>query len=93
MLRAAHAVEIPFVWDNLAKGGVAMLVGDDPPKQLAAAMHEAWWRFAAGEDPGHDGTGPWPRHDAATRPTMVFDATSGVVDDPGAEDRLAWMAP
>lgn len=93
MLRAAHAVEIPFVWDNLAKGGVTMLVGDDPPKQLAAAMHEAWWRFAAGEDPGHDGTGPWPRHDAATHPTMVFDATSGVVDDPDAEDRLAWMAP
>ena len=91
-LRSAHIVEIPFVWDNLHKGGVEFLLGGPGPQPLADAMHESWGRFARGDDPGHGGTGAWPNHDAARRPTMGFDLDCGATDDPAAEDRLAWEA-
>ena len=44
---AAHAVEIPFVFDNLAVPDAAAAIGDAPPAALAAEMHAAWIRFAS----------------------------------------------
>jgi para-nitrobenzyl esterase len=74
-LGAAHGVEIPFVFDTLGLGTEAML-GPDPPQSLADAMHRAWVAFAATGDCG------WSRYDPARRPTMRFDLTPRVVDDP-----------
>ncbi|GAA3763482.1 para-nitrobenzyl esterase [Spinactinospora alkalitolerans] len=82
-LGACHALEIPFVFDNLAVG--SGLTGPDAPEALAAAMHGAWVRFAATGDPG------WPRWTPHTRTAMRFDhPASAVVDDPGAETRRLW---
>jgi carboxylesterase type B len=82
-LGAAHAVEIPFVFDTLGLG-TEPLLGPDPPQSLATAMHAAWVAFAATGDCG------WAKYDIARRPTMHFDTASEVVDDPLALKLALW---
>jgi carboxylesterase type B len=83
-LGAAHAVEIPFVFDTLGLGTEPML-GRDPPQRLADAMHAAWVAFAAHGDCG------WPRYDARRRRAMHFDTESSVVDNPLARALAVWQ--
>lgn len=44
-LRAAHAVELGFVFDGLSSGAWSSLVGEEPPQHLATEMHDAWVSF------------------------------------------------
>ncbi|HLY54804.1 MAG TPA: carboxylesterase/lipase family protein [Stellaceae bacterium] len=89
-LGACHTLEIPFVFDNLAS---SRLVGDAPGRgALAAAMSDAWIRFARTGEPNHDGLPDWPRYTAENRATMIFDAECRVEDDPERAERLAWAA-
>ncbi len=83
-LGACHALELPFVFDNLDQEENRAMVGENAPQQLADAMHKAWVSFATRGDPG------WPRYDLARRATMRFDAQSEVVDDPASATRLLW---
>jgi para-nitrobenzyl esterase len=83
-LGACHALELPFVFDTLETESGRALAGTAPPRSLADAMHRAWVAFA------HDGDPGWPAYEPATRPVMVFDEHSTVVEDPGAIRRLAW---
>jgi para-nitrobenzyl esterase len=54
-LGAAHAMELPFVFDTLAcVTGPQGLCGPNPPQELATRIHRLWVRFAT------DGTLPWP---------------------------------
>jgi len=83
---AAHAVEIPFVFDNLTEPDAQQATGPNPPADLAAEMHRAWIRFAATGDPG------WQPFDASY-PVMTFGAAAGparVVCDPRGDERRAW---
>jgi carboxylesterase type B len=84
-LGAAHAVEIPFVFDTLGLG-TEPLLGRDPPQPLATAMHKAWVAFAAMGDPG------WPKYDPTRRPTMHFDTASGVLDNPLGPTLALWKS-
>lgn len=82
---ACHALELGFVFDNLASADVVPLAGEGPPQELATAMHRAWVDFAAHGDPG------WERFDSRTRPVKVFDGGSDpMVYDPRADERLLW---
>src|SRR5690606_40255394 len=45
-LGAAHAMEIPFVFDTLNGPHAVDLTGTQPPQTLADTMHAAWVRFA-----------------------------------------------
>ncbi|KIH97296.1 carboxylesterase [Streptomonospora alba] len=82
-LGACHALEIPFVFDNLADG--RNLAGPQAPQQLADDMHRAWVRFAS------TGDLDWPRWDLRRRPVMRFDAPEPqVVEDPDARTRGLW---
>jgi para-nitrobenzyl esterase len=67
-LGAAHAVELPFVFDTLevAKGADG-LVGEAPPQELADSIHALWIRFAT------EGELPWPPYEPQTR--MVYSLT------------------
>jgi para-nitrobenzyl esterase len=49
-------------------------------------MMSAWLAFARTGDPSTP-EAPWPRHDPATRTTMVFDAVSGPEEAPRDEER------
>jgi para-nitrobenzyl esterase len=85
-LGAAHAVEIPFVFDNLNSPDAQLAIGASPRTDLAAEMHAAWIRFAASGDPG------WQPFDASY-PVMIFGAGSGpgaVVLDPRGDERRSW---
>jgi para-nitrobenzyl esterase len=57
-LGAAHAMDLPFVFDTLGAPGLrgenALLGPDGGPPELAARVHGAWVRFARDGDPG------WP---------------------------------
>jgi para-nitrobenzyl esterase len=83
-LGACHALEIPFVFDALGTDGSELLVGPEPPRQLADAMHGAWVSFVTSGDPG------WDHYTAEERVTMVFNGDSGVVKDPQGEERRLW---
>jgi para-nitrobenzyl esterase len=93
ILRSTHALEIPFVFDNLDRGGADMLTGSGPERQgIADAMHRAWIAFARDGDPQHAGLPEWPRYDLDRRATMRFDTTFELLDDPGREDREVFEA-
>ena len=88
-LGACHALEIPFVFDNLDAPGVNMLTGNDAPQSLATAAHAAWVAFAKTGDPTTD-TLAWPAFDTDRRATALLDAEVRVVDDPDRELREVW---
>ncbi len=84
---ACHALEIPFVFDTLDEGSGQMLgnlLGDDPPRQLARQMHEAWVAFVDHGDPG------WPAYDLARRSMMRLDLQPELVQDAYAWERGMW---
>jgi len=91
-LRAAHASDIQFVFDNLAKPG-ATAIG--PAAQaMAGQMSEAFLAFAKTGDPNCKAIPRWEPYGLARRQTMVFDTPSKLVDDPrGAERRLFEKVP
>ena len=84
-LGATHALEIPFVFNNLHQAGVGAFIGEGPsPQHVADALHGAWTRFIRDGDPG------FPRYSLERRETMVFDDESAVVADPDAQERKVW---
>jgi para-nitrobenzyl esterase len=85
-LGAAHSLEIPFVFDNLAAAADDDIIGADAPQDLADDMHAAWIAFATTADPG------WPAYDE-TRIVRVFDADGGSIEpDPRGDERSIWPA-
>jgi para-nitrobenzyl esterase len=92
ILKSTHALEIPFMFDNLAHGA-EMFTGTGSERQaIADAMHRAWIAFARTGDPNHDGLPAWPQYDLERRATMRFDSTCEVLDDPLGDDRKAMEA-
>jgi para-nitrobenzyl esterase len=91
-LKACHALEIPFVWNNLDKLGVNMLTGDSPARQkVAQAMHAAWIAFARGGNPNTPDLPQWPSYDTEHRATMLFNEECQAVNDPQSAERQLWQ--
>jgi len=92
-LGAAHAIELPLVWNQLDAPFAKILLGDvDGARALGAAMHDTWARFARGGEPEGAGLPPWSRYDGARRATLLLDRECRVVDDPGGDTRALWPA-
>ena len=89
-LGSCHALEIPFVFDNLDKPGADVFVGQDPPAPLAKAMSATWAGFAREGEPGGGSLGPWPAYGPATRSTMVLEPEPHLEDDPMGAERALW---
>ena len=82
------------MFDNVHQPGVELLTGTgDDRAPLAKVMNAAWAAFARSGVPDHPGMPAWPVYDPARRPTMVFDNTVEVVEDPLGSDRKAWSQP
>jgi para-nitrobenzyl esterase len=81
-LGAAHAIDLPFVFDALGVPGITGphgLLGDaGAPQELAARIHAAWVAFARTGEPGWE---PW----TAARPVVV-----GLDSGPWAPLEGAW---
>lgn len=92
-LGSCHALEIPFVWDNLDAQGAPMFAGDptEATRALASAMADAWVAFATDGTPGSASLPQWPRYDADRRATLYLDTDRfEVVDDPHGDERGLW---
>jgi para-nitrobenzyl esterase len=87
-LRSVHALEIPFVFDNVDAAKSWTGAGEDR-YALAERMSAAWVAFARSGNPNHEGLPNWAAFDNTRRATMIFDRECKAVDDPhGAEQRL-----
>ncbi len=88
-LKSCHALEIPFVFDNIERSG-DFTRGAPECFTLAEKMSEAWLAFARDGVPSYRGLPTWPAYMPEERATMIFDTTCRVVNDPGGELRRAW---
>jgi para-nitrobenzyl esterase len=87
-MRSAHALEIPFVFDNteLSK----RFTGGGPrAAALADKMSDAWIAFAKTGSPNTPKMPTWTPYNKIQHPTMVFNDKSVVEDDPTKERRIA----
>jgi len=73
---AAHAAEIPYVFEYWGRR-TPMSVVSDEDKAIAALMHACWVSFAKAGAP-KCGTEAWPAYDAREDRLMEFGASSGV---------------
>ena len=91
-LGAAHALELPFVWNRLDLPMSQALLGDQVThaQALATSVHVTWARFIRTGDPNGGGLPEWPRYDSQRRATLLIDRRCEVVDDPGGEARALW---
>jgi para-nitrobenzyl esterase len=92
MVGAAHALEIPFVFDLVEDHRLHVFVGPDAPAGLAHAMHQAWVAFARAGVPAGDDLPDWPTVDGAGRPVLLLDTTSSVAHDPQPATRRFWSS-
>ena len=81
---AAHAVEVPFAFDNLDRSQSPALLGDAPSQAVADRVHRIWVDFITRGDPG------WAPYDTAGRTTGLLTDDVLVVDDPAADERVLW---
>lgn len=88
-LKSAHALEIPFVWNNLDKENTERFTGQGTERQLVAnQMHQAWINFACYGNPSADVE--WPAYETQNRSTMIFNVERKVENDPNATERMIW---
>ncbi|HLY81536.1 MAG TPA: carboxylesterase/lipase family protein [Acidimicrobiales bacterium] len=91
VLKATHALEIPFMWNIISKPGVELFTGSGPGRQaLADRMQAAWLAFARTGDPATPLLPDWPGYEPTRRATMIFDDTCRTEHDPAAAERLLW---
>ena len=95
-LGSCHALEIPFVFDNLHQPGVAMFTGSGTERQgIADLLHPAWASFARHGDP-NIGASPkapqWLAWDPEERHTMIVGIEPELLSDPRGEALRRWPA-
>jgi para-nitrobenzyl esterase len=90
---ACHAIDIPFVFDNVDLPGVTMLLGgiDDGTRLLSSRAARAWSAMAWSGRPAHDDL-DWPIYEVDRRATCILDKETHVLDDPEGEIRAFWSA-
>jgi para-nitrobenzyl esterase len=87
LLKAGHALEIPFVFDN----------ADDTPAaggrfdkyELAEAMSTSWAAFARDADPNNAKIPKWEPYTVDHHATMIFDVPCRLEVDPDGEEHDA----
>ncbi|MBB3357393.1 MULTISPECIES: carboxylesterase/lipase family protein [unclassified Novosphingobium] len=88
-MRSPHGLDLPLVFDTLARAPGAIGPDFAAAQPLADTMSAAWTRFARHGDPNGAGVPHWPAYRLPQRETMVFAALSGARADPlGAEQAL-----
>jgi AraC-like DNA-binding protein len=91
-LGAAHAVEIPYVFDLLDEKSGHALIGDEPPQVVADTAHGAWVRFVADCDPGTQerlrAAGSWEERFAIAEAALARRDGAGRAADP--EVTFSW---
>ncbi|GAB1268598.1 carboxylesterase/lipase family protein [Aurantivibrio infirmus] len=89
LLRASHALEIPFAFDNTQLCH-AFTGGGPDAVALAAIMSETWIQFARTGNPNNAVLPEWKAYDEKNRATMTFNDVSALQNDPGKAEREVW---
>jgi para-nitrobenzyl esterase len=92
-LHAPHALEIPLVFDTVAKSESYIGEGAPEAQKVADTMSEYWLSFARDGDPNGPDLPNWPAYDNTRKATMVFNVTSEVKDDPVGDVRAIVLGP
>jgi para-nitrobenzyl esterase len=90
MIGAAHAIEIPCVFDLVEDQRLHVFVGPDAPKAGAAPTRRGW---PSRRCPVGRRAPDWPTVDSAGRPVMVLDTEMTLASDPRAASREFWASP
>ncbi len=85
---ACHAVELPFVFNNLDSESGITFTGANPPPILADQVQDAWVAFAETGNPSHHGIPEWFKYEEQNRKTMMIDNEWAIMGDPGQMERL-----
>jgi para-nitrobenzyl esterase len=88
LLGAAHAIEIPFVFDMVEDHRLHVLVGAEAPVELAKAMHGAWVEFARSGRPSVEGVEWSARGDE--RSVLILGPEPAMQEDPQGLTRRFW---
>jgi len=92
-LGSCHALDVPFVFDNLDQPGAGFFTGNGGDRrELATRMSEAWLAFARQGAPALASLPTWPAYEVGQRSTMFLDTECAVTDDPAGEERMLWDA-
>ncbi|MCR2833504.1 carboxylesterase/lipase family protein [Parerythrobacter lacustris] len=86
-LQTPHALDIAFVFDNVARS--ISFTGPETPatKRMAVLMADAWIAFARTGNPNTPALPLWPAYGVGNRATMIFDLQPQVVVDPDKAER------
>ncbi|MCY8094481.1 carboxylesterase family protein, partial [Bacillus haynesii] len=85
--KAAHGLEIPFVFGNM--DSLEQLTGTKASEEaqlLAKQIQAAWVSFARSGNPSTDHVS-WPDYDEDSRKTLIFDQEIAIESDPYSEKR------
>jgi para-nitrobenzyl esterase len=90
-MRTPHALEIPFVFDNVGLGNWQTLTRSLPEAfALAARVSATWAAFARTGEPNSGVLPKWEPYNPSSRPTLLIDNESRLECDPDAEERGLW---
>ncbi len=81
---SAHAVEIPYVFDTIARPGLPPQMWPSPSRAVADSTHRVWVDFITSGDPG------WAPYDLSRRTTGLLSETVTAADDPAGDERALW---
>ena len=87
-LRAHHAMDLPFVFDNVVVPDTT--AGAPGARELAARISATWIAFARSGTPDNSAIPAWPSYTTKERATMILDTACRVAHDPNREMRLLW---
>ncbi len=87
-LKAPHALDLPFVFDNSEIADAT--AGAPGARELATAVSASWAAFARSGSPATPALPHWPAYRADERAVMVLDQGCRVVTDPDCDARLLW---
>ncbi|MET3528537.1 carboxylesterase/lipase family protein [Phenylobacterium koreense] len=82
-----HTLDLPFMFDNVAKAPHLTGPETDETRALAQAMSETWISFARSGDPNNAAIPAWAPYDLADRPVMLFDTPTRLAHDPHSAER------
>jgi para-nitrobenzyl esterase len=84
--RSIHGCDLPFCFDNTDRN--ENLTGGGPqPRELAAAVSDAWIHFARFGNPNHAGLPHWSAFSKESCPTMIFDTQCQLQNNPDRKER------
>ncbi|WP_375289202.1 carboxylesterase/lipase family protein [Qipengyuania sp.] len=86
-LETPHALDIAFVFDNVARSTSFTGPETSETKRMADLMADAWIAFARTGNPNTPALPAWPSYDVPGRATMIFDIDPQVVRDPDSAER------